>query len=490
MRIHLTPFDAVLLAGAALLGVLLLGPVLTIPLQIPINYNEGWNAGFDSRAVSPGAGPLYPGADSLVFNNYPPLGFFIVGAAGRFVFGDMIIAGRVVALVALLATAGLVGLCVRQLGGSLRAGAAAALLLLLLVSTFSRSYVAMDDPQWLAHALQLASLALLLRGGATHRLRAGTLPFRQIVAAALLMVMGGFVKHNLVALPLALTLWLAWLNPRAAAIWLVAAGTAAGAGLGLMAALFGHVAFFDILQHRRVFRLHLLTNAIGGVAPLLPMAAVTAAWLRRRWSGDGARLATLFACIALPTGVAQRIGEGVNYNAHFETIVALCIGFGLALTSLPGVTRRRGLPGPASLCVFAALPVLGAMPWHLPAAWHDVTRRAARQAAWQPMIQYLAASAGPVGCETQSLCYWAGKPFRLDVFNLTQHMMTAPVRALTPEGAFTLLEYEPGTATHHDAIRRLGYDPIIRAFGPAYVRVARGPKGAVLLAPGTQAAAR
>ncbi|MGI4746274.1 MAG: hypothetical protein ACRYGI_13035 [Janthinobacterium lividum] len=75
---------------------LLLGPILTIPLHIPLKYNEGWNAYFDSRAVHMQAGPLYPRTDSLVFNNYPPLSFYPVGTFGRLVVGDAIVAGRIV----------------------------------------------------------------------------------------------------------------------------------------------------------------------------------------------------------------------------------------------------------------------------------------------------------------------------------------------------------------------------------------------------------
>ena len=216
------PLDVVLLVGAILVGMLLAGPLLTIPLRIPINYDEGWNAGFDARAALPGLGPLYPGPDSLVFNNYPPLGFLLVGELGRFVFGDMIVAGRTVALAALLAAGGLTGLCVRLLGGARSAAMASALLLLLLACSFYRGYVAMDDPQWLAQALMLGGLAVLLRGDVASRLRRGDLPWPQILGSALLMVAGGFVKHSLVALPAATTLWLVWLDRRAALMWAAA----------------------------------------------------------------------------------------------------------------------------------------------------------------------------------------------------------------------------------------------------------------------------
>ncbi|MGI4745335.1 MAG: hypothetical protein ACRYGI_14240 [Janthinobacterium lividum] len=180
MQHRSTSFDRLMIAGFALLGFLLLEPVLTIPLHVPVNYNEGWNAGFDTRAVS------------LVFDNYPPLGFFIVGAAGR-----------IVSLVALLAAAGFMGLSIRQLGGTARSATAASLLLMLYACSFYRTYVVMDDPQWLAHAMMLAGLVLLLRDGAIIRHESGSLSSRLIIriaASSLPMVAGGFVEHNLVAL--------------------------------------------------------------------------------------------------------------------------------------------------------------------------------------------------------------------------------------------------------------------------------------------------
>ena len=480
------PFDLVLAAAVVLVAFLLLGPVLTIPLHVPLNANEGWNAGFDTRAVWPGAGPLYPGPGDFVFNNYPPLGFLIVGGLGRFVFGDMILAGRVVALVSMLSAAALTGLVVRQLGGAVRPALAASLLLLLLACSFYRAYVAMDDPQWLAHALMLAGLAVLLRGGTVHRLppQAG-----QIALAAALMVAGGFVKHNLVALPVAVTLWLAWLHTRLAVTWLVAVAAALALGLGLTAAAYGHAAFIDVLRHQRSVQASRLIYAAAALAPLLPMAAIAGVLLRRRHAGDGVILVALFGAVALPTGILQRLGDGVNYNAQFETLIALCMGFGLALgragTAPPSWRGRASAP--AWLCMVAVLPIIGTAPWRLPAAWHDVTNRLAREAAWQPMIARIAASPGPAGCEMPSLCHWAGKPFSVDLFNLTQKAMQGgPIDrfvAMARARGFGSFEYAPASHTHADAVRKLGYDPVMRPFAEAYAPVAFGPGGSVLLAP-------
>lgn len=489
MNHRLSPFDALLLGSLILLIVLLAGPVLTIPLHIPINYNEGWNAGFDTRAVFFGRGPLYPGRDSFVFNNYPPLGFFIVGGAGRFLFGDMIVAGRVIALMALLASAALVGICVRNSGASRRSAGAAALLLLLFSATFYRGYVAMDDPQWLAHAMMVGGLAVLLPRQGVDLLRAGRLPWLRIALACVLMVAGGFIKHNLVALPVATTFWLLWLRPRAALIWITCAMGAVALGLVTLQIAFGHAAFVDIFQHRRVFRVHLLTHAISRLAPLLPAGLVLCLALRRRTAGDGAVLVALFAAIALVTGTLQRMGEGVYYNSHFETMIAVCLGVGLvldAVTRTPLQWRQRQI-GPSALFLVAILPILGALPWHLPIAWDTVANRHAREKAWQPMIARLAAAHGLVGCHLLSVCYWAGKPFTVDLFNLTQSALAGGsidrFQATVARRDFVLFEDDPNSFLHSDAIRKLGYDPVMAGFRRDYVVVATGPDGVTLLAP-------
>ncbi len=325
-------FDMLLIRESILLGLMLVGPVLTIPLHIPINYNEGWNTGFDTRAVVPNTGRLYPGRDSLVFNNYPPLGFFLVSAAGRFLFGDMIVAERVIALVALLASAAFLTQCVRQLGGTLRAALAAALLLLLFMTTFYRDYVAMDDPQWLAHAIMLGSLTLLTLPSAMARLRAGRARYGQITLAAVLMVTGGFVKHTLVALPFATALWLLWLRPQARprldpGCDACRGGRTCSHGCSVRPGrLHRHL---SAPPHRPSASADTRDQPPRSSSPGGSLAVAAS----RRIAGDGAILVALFGTIALVTGTLQRSGGGVYYNAHFETMIAVCLGVGLGPVS-------------------------------------------------------------------------------------------------------------------------------------------------------------
>ena len=490
-RAGLTALDAVLLAGLALLTFQMLGPVLSIPLHIPLNYyNEGWNAVFDNRAVNPGAGPLYPPPDSFVFNNYPPLGFYVVGALGRFVFGDMIVAGRVASLAALLGAAALTSVCVTYLGGGRRAGFAAGLLLLLFANDYYRVYVAVDDPQWLAHAVMLCGLAVLLHSRSVGRVSDTRLPVANVTFAVLLMVAGAFIK-----LPFSVAVWLCCTDRRAAMVWVAAGAVGLSLGAGLTAALHGHAAFADVLQHRRVFRLNLMKQAVTALAPLLPMALANVLILRLAWRRNGQRrsgllFVALFGGVALVTGVVQRTGEGVYYNAHFETLIAACVAFGLALSSDFGLPLRwRGWKaGPATVCLFAALPLIGAWPWHLPRAWEDINDRAARAAAWQPVIERIAAADGPVGCLMMALCWWAGKPSEVDMFNLSEKSVLAgdapsAFRAAVAGQRFAIFQNDSQSFIHRDAVRRLGRDPLLPLFDTLYAPVLRGPGGIVLLAP-------
>lgn len=486
MRYVNSKFDALLLAGAALIVFFLLGPLLTIPLRIPLSYNEGWNAYFCARAVNSRLGPLYPSADTLVFNNYPPLSFYVVGAFGRYVAGDLITAGRIVALASLLASAALLGTCVRLLGGSLRGSMAAAMLLLLYTGTFYRDYVAVDDPQWLGHALMLGGLAVLLGG-----YRAGHYPAGRIVAATMLIGAGGFVKHSLVGLPIAVTIWLFLVQPRAAMIWLVSATAWVGTGLIATDILQGHAAFADILGHHRVFRARRAVKAVERLAPLLPLMIIAGFSYRERihrvplQSSRPMQFAALFAVISLAAGLTQRMGEGVNYNAYFETMIALCLTMGLTVDTLRSVGGRA--VGPATMIGFAAIPLLVMMPWQLQHAWGDIVERQARARSWQPVIAQLAAAPRLVACETLSLCFWAGKPFEVDMFNLNQSILTGGdiVRFDTLARIHSFSRFEFATiyastngppAMKHDLL-------LENLLGHGYAIAATGPEGSVLLAP-------
>jgi len=176
---------------------LLLAPrLIELPLHVARDYNEGWNALQAERAFRGEA--LYPPYGGLTGNNYPPVSFYVVGGLGR-IIGDNIVAGRLIAFLCLLVVAANIAVIVRRLGGSQRGAWVSAVFFLGFVAAHNALYVAMNDPQWLGHAVMTSGLAVFL--SANQR---GV----RFYIAVLLIVAAGFVKHMLIPIPLAVALWL------------------------------------------------------------------------------------------------------------------------------------------------------------------------------------------------------------------------------------------------------------------------------------------
>jgi len=90
-RDRIVPAACAVLAAGCIAGLTRI--VAALGKQIPLDPNEGWNAYHAQSAMS--GGVLYPGQGSFLFNNYPPVSFYVVGTLGR-VVGDQIVAGRIV----------------------------------------------------------------------------------------------------------------------------------------------------------------------------------------------------------------------------------------------------------------------------------------------------------------------------------------------------------------------------------------------------------
>ncbi len=404
-------------AGWALAALLVVacaaGRLWLLPVHVSFNPNEGWNAFQAVHAL--GGGALYPAPGGLTGDNYPPLSFYLVGALGRLV-GDPIVAGRAVALASTLATAAAVYAGVRRLappGASAAAAGVGALVFLGFCATQFRGYLAMDDPQWLAHALMTAGFVLLIprRPDAAPGLA-------RTAAAAALMAAGGLVKHNLVALPLAATVWLALHHRRELLVWL-----ATGAAAVLLAAVlfdlaYGPAVFVDLAAGDRRYALARMGKALLPVLAITPLAALSTRLLAARRTDGRLDLPLLALALAVPLGVVQRSGEGVNVNAHFEALIAACLA-GAAALQLPG----RPLRGPWRAAAWALLvPFAVLLPLTARAERAEFTGEPAAARAWGEMRARIAAAPGPVACETLALCYWAGKDFELDVFLYGQHV--------------------------------------------------------------------
>ena len=344
---------------------------LIIPAHVPLDPNEGWNA---AHAL---AARLYPSPDSLMINNYPPLSFYLVRAVTSLT-GDAIVAGRIIAMASFLLVCVGIAAVARGMGGNALLAALFFSATLLVAS----SYVGIDDPQMLGHAAQIMALLLLLRG--------------RMMAAVLIFAISLFVKHNLLALPLA-SLWLCIGDRRAAGRFIMTGVAAVCLGLIAFRLVYG-VNLWTQLASPRLSSFANLQTAAANLwwMPLLPLIA--AFGVGKPWRG----FCLVYAGIALLLGLAFSIGDGVDTNVFFDLTIACAL--------IVGLTRWR-VPATASVMPLAAGLVL---------TFGDNNSAYIRSFANQSGadIAFLRSRPGPALCDQLSLCLWAGKSAEVDVFNI------------------------------------------------------------------------
>jgi hypothetical protein len=365
--------------------------------------NEGWGAYFSERAVH--GGVLYPGTDELVMNNYPPLSFYVIGAAGQLV-GNTVLAGRLISVLALFAIAAILGVLVARGAGSRAAGGFTAAFFLMLFSAYPGGRIGLNDPQLFGQATMLVGLMLVWLGPE----RFGTL-----FGAAAIMMMAGLIKHNIIAIPLAVTAWAAWRGRATLLRWLAAAALAALLGGGVLLVVWGMPALLSILSPRQTSVVKLVEDARRMLYLAdIPLAAWLAMVALRRQDRE-AGLANALVCASLLELVISAGGAGVAANMAFDLVIGLSLALGLQV----GRLKRARVAGVlVAVLLFHIALVMPLEPVRILAGMAPGT--AADEAKVREAVAHIAAQPGPVLCFDAVLCWYAGKPFLFDRYNMGQ----------------------------------------------------------------------
>jgi Dolichyl-phosphate-mannose-protein mannosyltransferase len=417
-------------------------PVYRAFLNIEIENNEGWNAYFADAAM--GKMQLYPSADQLITNNYPPLSFYIVGLVGRFV-GDPVLAGRLLSLVAVVAIATAIALSVRWLGGNRVAARISAAFFVATMSRFFISYVGMNEPQLFSEAIMAFAFLGFLRARSNDR---------GYVGPVLVMALTGFVKHNIIAMPLTTFLWLSLNRRREAVKCFCVAAIAIVTGTAICYALFGRNFFLNILCPRH----YSLKRSLRAFAELEwvsvgLLACVYNAWARRH--DASVQLCSWLIAIALGSYFLQQSGAGVDINAQFDLVIAVTMGLGLAFTqvSIWPMARRLGSEDAQAILLLAVCVRLLASKQLQPVRLiFDSSFRneiAMRERAMTDSIERVRRIPGDVTCGKDMLVnYRADKPFVVDAFNAEQRILAGAlpkdaISARVAAGTLTIVEVDP-----------------------------------------------
>lgn len=416
---------AITLVLASLISILfLLQPVIESSLQITRNYNEGWNAYHAEHAI--GNEILYPKPTALFTNNYPPLSFYITGGLGSLV-GDHIFAGRLLGFISLISLSISIGVIVRILGGGISAPVFSSILFIGYMAAYHDNYVGVNDPQMLAHAIMMIGLILFLVG---RHLRLF------LLLSLLLIFAAGLTKHSLIALPVAMTIWLYLHDRKQLLSWITLTILLLISFLTVLYQAYGMDFFMDVLASPREYnRYRAVTDFFNWIKPLYLLIGAGLLFVLADRATPATRLIGLYALFAAIFGIYFSGAEGVNYNAAFDLVIAAVIASGLAIqyfaNNLQEKWPRSSIETIAVIILF--LPVLVWTPSKLLKLKYYINRMENSQTIVAKDIALIKEHKGPVICENLALCYWAGKKPEADFFNLGQKV----IAGIIPESNIT-----------------------------------------------------
>jgi len=265
------------------------------------------------------------------------------------------------------------------------------------------------------------------------------------------MALAGFVKHNIIAMPLTAFLWLGLDRRREAVKCFCIAAIVIITGAAICYALFGRNFFLNILSPRHYSLKKVLRSfrdlewvSVGLVACLYN------AWARRR--DVSVQLCSCFIAIALGSYLLQKGGAGVDINAQFDLVIAIAIGLGLAFTQISlWPVARPFWPGQAqAILLFAVCARLLASKQLQPVRLvFDRSFRndiAIRERAMTDSVERVRRIPGDVLCPAL-VSYRAGKPFAVDAFNAKQRILAGAlpkdaIAVRVAAGTLTIVEVD------------------------------------------------
>lgn len=421
-----TDLDAPIVAGRIDVALVLIMAALAVyffsyPLWrsqflIEVWFTEGWNAYFQDVAAS--GGRIYPSANALIVNNYPPLSFYTVGLLGS-VLGDNLFVGRALSLISLVVVSIEVFACARILAGGVIGPALGALWYAAIMSHNFTSYVGANDPQLAGEAIMGFGLAWLLR---QHK--AGETPLGPL----LVMLAGGFWKHNMIAIPLTAIVWLFARRGRQAFAPIASSALAAAGGLAACGWMFGADFFHNLLTERDYSFGHILGN-VGHLQWSAPAAVVWLSWVFNSRS-LGAKFTSVHVPIALASCLLQWSGDAIFGNVEFDWIIALGIAIGVACASIETSVVARYIGPTWSRAAAIALLALRLIatdrqePLLILMDPQFKDRFEAGEQSVRKEATEVAAIDGDVYCDIKLVCRLAGKTFAVDDFKVGQMLAT------------------------------------------------------------------
>jgi len=385
---------------------LMVYPVPRAFSMLEVNYNEGWNV---YNAVTAAHHlPLYGHKYGWTTVNYPALSFYVVAWLHRTGL-SYLMAGRMFSLISFPVACLLVGLVIWRLNRDYRSALFGALFCSVVFCVAANEYIGYDDPQLFAQVFFLGGLLVYISGPPR---------FSRLALTALLFVVGGSIKHNLIEFPLAVMVDLMFIGRKRLLQYLGTSAVLLGSAIYVNTIVGGPFFVANILTPRS----YSLEKAFFqfmehgfGVVPLAIVAALV-------WSGTSLKdkrhrvLAILFLS-SLLVGSVSGGGIGVWVNSYFDIYLSVSMIVGLLMHQV-----WRGQIGNGRAWVTAGAPL--ALLLSFVPAWATgpplfggaISSLAEKRDQFRSEVTFLRDHPGPAFCESLLRCYEAGKAYDYDPF--------------------------------------------------------------------------
>ena len=386
-------------------------------LEIPIMYNEGWNAGLLSNWVY--SGKLYYEPSEFIVNNYPPISFII----NRFILTflhDAIFSGRLTSALSFVACAFLIMRIIKYITNNNYSAFLSCLIFIGFIDINDNLYVASNDPQMLSLAINLLGLYVFI---ILLTQEEKTILY---FIVSFIFVFALFIKHNSVAMPLAVAVWLIIYKRSAFFIYSISGLIISFCFFAVFDYTFGTFFINGIFSPRQYSLHRLFRLLIPNLSPILPVAifAVMPNFLLKY--NKFTVLFTIYVGLALFIGAFELGGDGTGSNALFELILASSLGCGMLAATFNKIPENfGGLYNWSVISIIISIVITPGM---------VESKSFLRTSEWIKEIQnkeitifniinIIKSTKGDALCETNTFCYWSGKKFSFDRFNFSQKLL-------------------------------------------------------------------
>jgi hypothetical protein len=251
----------------------------------------------------------------------------------------------------------------------------------------------------------------------------------RLAVTATLLGIGGFTKHNLIAIPAAISFDILWNNRRVFWVWCCFAGATLLALTGLTYLVAGGDFLTELLAPRAIaidIHRHAQKFAISFKLPLL----IAIVFLVRSLPPGEAPLLRSWGIVSLVSAVVFSAGEGISFNIFLDVVLFLGVIAGLALQPWGQWLAEAGQKGRIAMTL---LPLVLAQPivtrllesterlLDLPQALRSLSEL---QNRFTSAARTLRAQEGAALYESLLLCFEAGKPLLVDPYNARQMILT------------------------------------------------------------------